>query len=144
MHWERRSAALPLAAASLLAPLSLHWIVWCLLNMPNIGARSAADFGSWIGLSVVLVGHAHIALLVAAVQWTRTLRAVPTAHLRNGLSRAWGLALAVTVGVACLPGILLMGIPPILVAVTGTFVVPVMFVTTVRNVERERVALEAT
>lgn len=144
MRWEHRSAALPLAAASLIAPLSLHWIVWCVLSMPDIGARSAADFGSWIGMSVVLVGHAHIALLVAAVSWARKLRTVPTAYLRNGLSRAWGVALGVTVGVACLPGIVLLGIPPILVAVTGMFVVPVMFVATARSIERERLALEAT
>ena len=144
MHWERRSAALPLAAMSLVAPLSLHWIVWCLLDVPHIGLRSAEDFGSWIGVSAVLVGHAHIALLVAAVRWTRKLRAMPTPCLRTDLSRAWGLALGVAVGVACLPGVVLLGIPPILVAVTGLFFVPLMFHVTARSIERERLALEAT
>jgi hypothetical protein len=144
MRWERRSAALPLAAVSLIAPLSLHWIVWCLLDLPHIGLQSAEDFGQWIGISAVLVGHAHIALLVAAVRWTRKLRTLPTAYLRIDLSRAWGLALGVAVGVACLPGVVLLGIPPILVAVTGLFFVPVMFHLTARSIERERVALEAT
>ena len=144
MRWERRSAALPLAAVSLAAPLTLHWIVWCLLDVPRIGLQSAEDFGQWIGISAVLVGHAHIALLVAAVRWTRKLRTLPTPQLRVDLSRAWGLALGVAVGVACLPGVVLLGIPPILVAVTGLFFVPVMFHLTARSIERERVALEAT
>jgi hypothetical protein len=144
MRWERRSAALPLAALSLMAPLSLHWIVWCLLDVPHIGLQSAEDFGGWIGVSAVLVGHAHIALLVAAVRWTRKLRTLPTVALRVDLSRAWGLALGVSVGVACLPGIVLLGIPPILVAVTGLFFVPLMFHLIARRIERERLALEAT
>jgi hypothetical protein len=143
-RWERRSAALPLAAVSLMAPLSLHWIVWCLLDVPHIGIKSAEDFGSWIGVSAVLVGHAHIALLVAAVRWTRKLRTLPTLALRVDLSRAWGLALGVAVGVACLPGVVLLGIPPILVAVTGLCFVPLMFHVTARRIERERLALEAT
>lgn len=143
-RWERRSAALPVAAVSLIAPLSLHWIVWSLLGMPHIGLQSADDFGQSIGISAVLVGHAHIALLVAAVRWTGKLRALPTPYLRVDLSRAWGLALGVAVGVACLPGVVLLGIPPILVAVTGLFFVPVMFHLTARTIERERVALEAT
>jgi hypothetical protein len=48
------------------------------------------------------------------------------------------------VGLACLPGIVLLGIPPILVALTGLLFIPAMYVVTARCIQRERFALEAT
>lgn len=96
-----------------------------------------------IGLSVVLVGHAHLALLVCAVRWAFTLRTRATAELRVGLGRAWGKALAISAGIACLPGAVLLGIPPLLVAVTGLLFVPFMYFGTARILASERIALEA-
>ena len=72
MAWERASAALPLAAVSLLAPLTIHGLVWTGLAPSESFTSAVADFGAWIGLSVVLVGHAHLALLVCAVRWAFT------------------------------------------------------------------------
>ena len=144
MAWERRSAALPMAAVSLLAPLTIHGIVWFGLSRPEVAATAMADFGTWIGLSALIVGHAHLALLVCSVRWACKLRAVETLELRIGLGRAWGKALLVTLGVACLPGIVLLAVPPILVAATGLVFVPLMFHVAARTVARERMALEAT
>jgi hypothetical protein len=142
-RWERAAAAWPLAALSLVTPLTIHLIVdW----IPNRGhdASMLQDFGTWIALSVVLVGHSHLAVLVGAVRWARSLPERPTELLTYGLSRSWGVTLLVAVGLACLPGIVLLGIPPILVAVTGLLFIPVMYVLTARCIQRERFALEAT
>ncbi|HEY3817026.1 MAG TPA: hypothetical protein VGL81_07645 [Polyangiaceae bacterium] len=140
MSWERSSAALPMAALSLLAPLSIHGAIWWIHAQPG---PMADDFGIWIAVSMVIVGHAHIALLVCAVRWAYRLRSVETVQLRADLGRAWGSALLVSAGVACIPGIVLLAIPPILVLVTGLAFVPLMYHCTAGAVARERLALEA-
>ena len=142
--WERKSAVFPVAALSLLAPLTLHGLVWFALGRPQPFESGMGDFGEWIALSVVIVGHAHLALLVCAVRWAYKLGSVETPRLRLGVGNAWGTALLVSAGVACLPGVVLIGIPPILVLVTGLAFVPLMYFWTARTVARERVALEAT
>jgi hypothetical protein len=144
MAWERASVALPLAALSLLAPLTIHFVVYTMLKgSGGGGAATLDDFGSWVALSALLVGHAHAALLIGSVIWARRLRARPTAELGQGVNQAWGKVLLVSIGCACLPGIVLIGIPPVLVAVTGLLFVPVMFVVTVRILAAERWTLEA-
>jgi hypothetical protein len=144
MHWERRSAALPLAALSLLAPLTIHWVVYAGMSLSSLGESTLEDFGTWMSLSVLIVGHAHLALLVAAVRWAARLRAMPTEELQLTTHRAWGAALLVSVGIACIPGIVLLAIPPVLVALTGLLFVPLMYVVTARKLAVERGALEAT
>jgi hypothetical protein len=136
-RWQRASAALPLAALSMIAPLTLHFVVWCL-----VAPREALDFGKWIAISVVVVGHAHVALGVCSVLWALSLCRRETSALDSRLLRGWLKALGITVGVACVPGVLLLGIPPLLVAVTGLVFVPAMFAVTVRCMRRERLALE--
>jgi hypothetical protein len=146
MDWERRGAALPLAALSLVAPLTIHWLVYMVLSSSGASSLQSLmdDFGTWVALSVVIVGHAHLALLVAAVRWAVKLRTVPTDQLRLDVHRRWGVALLVAAGIACIPGIVLLAIPPILVAVTGLLFVPAMYVVTARNLAVERMALEST
>jgi hypothetical protein len=141
-RWERPAAAWPIAALSLVTPLTIHLLVdW----IPNMGRDVLLqDFGTWIAISVVLVGHSHLAVLVGAVRWARSLRERPTELLTTGLTRSWGLTLLVAVGLACLPGIVLLGIPPILVALTGLLFIPAMYLVTARCIQRERFALEAT
>jgi hypothetical protein len=148
MRWERRSTALPLAALSLLTPLTLHAIVLAVMASTPLGeptgGRYLEDVGRWIGVSVLIVGHAHVALLVCAVRWTARLRALPTSELRWRGIPSWGRALLVSTGVACVPGLLLLAIPPTVVLVTGALFVPLMYGWTSRILERERTVLEAT
>jgi hypothetical protein len=54
--WERLSLAWPLTALSLLAPLTLHYLI----ALPLGGG---ARFDGWIVLSVLLVGLPHLALV---------------------------------------------------------------------------------
>ena len=145
MRWERMSVALPIAAASILAPLTIHGIVFCTLSVPSGGVTASAvdAFGTWIGLSALIVGHAHVAVLVGTVRWAYRLRATPTARLRVDLHKHWGKTLLVAVGVACIPGIVLLGIPPLLVAITGVAFLPAAFGIAARAVVSERLELEA-
>ena len=143
VRWERASVALPLAAVSMLAPLTIHCVVWCGMSASTLSWTTLRDYGGWIAMSALLVSHAHLAVLVGAVRWAWSLRSRPTAELRSNLLRHWGLTLLVAVGAACLPGVVLLGIPPILVAVTGLLFVPAMFAVAARSVQQERLALEA-
>jgi hypothetical protein len=136
--WERAGAALPLAALSMVAPLSIHFVVWCLAARQDV-----VGFGEWIAVSVVLVGHAHVALCACAVLWARGLCRRETAALGDGLGGSWVKALCVAVGVACVPGIFLLGIPPLIVLVTGLVLIPAMYSATVRCMRSERLELEA-
>jgi hypothetical protein len=149
MRWERRAAALPLAALSLVAPLTIHWLVFLALSTQSVlaggawGHRLLDEFGWWVGLSAVLVGHAHIALLVAATRWACRLHRVSTDELRVA-HRPWVKALLISFGIACVPGAVLFVIPPILVVLTGLLFVPFMYGATVRTLLTERQLLEAT
>jgi len=142
MRWERSSAAFPLAAVSLLAPLTIHFLVYALFDMSHFGVSTLDDFGKWVAVSAVIVGHAHLALLVCASRWAYKLRARSTDEIPLDVNRAWLEALLISAGIACLPGIVLLGIPPILVVLTGLLFVPVMFKLMARRVVDERGVLE--
>jgi len=143
MGWERSSVALPLAAVSLLAPLTIHFVVYAMLDMGHLGASTLDDFSKWMAISVVIVGHAHLALLVCAARWAYKLRTRVTDEIPLDVNRAWLEALLVSAGIACLPGIVLLGIPPVLVVLTGLLFVPLMFKAMARRVVAERGVLEA-
>jgi hypothetical protein len=145
MSWERPSVALPLAATAMLAPLTLHGLVWGVLCVPSgsLSASTPSDFGTWIALSALIVGHAHLAVLVGSVRWAYRLRATPTPELCKALHKPWGITLLVAVGVACIPGVVLLGIPPLLVAVTGIAFLPATFGLAARKVVSERFELDA-
>jgi hypothetical protein len=141
--WERSSAAFPLAAASLLAPLTIHFLVYAVFDVAHFGASTFEDFGGWAAISVVIVGHAHLALLVCASRWAYGLRTRATDEIPLDVNRAWLEALLISAGIACLPGIVLLAIPPILVVLTGLLFVPLMFKAMARVVVGERGVLEA-
>jgi hypothetical protein len=140
-RWERASTALPLAALSMTAPLTIHFVVWSLLVGPT--HASARDFGQWIAASVVIVGHAHLALAACAARWAYKLRERESWALGAGVGASSLKALFLSVGVACLPGVLLIGLPPVLVLVTGIAFVPAMYMATASCLRRERLALDS-
>jgi len=128
---EPWSLELPLVATSLLAPLTLHFFVVTLLS--GVDARS---FATWIRVSLAIVGHAHIALAVCAVRFARKLRREEVANVH----REWGKALAVAVGVAAFPGVILFVVPPALSALTGGAFIPWMFLFAAASFRAERFA----
>ena len=132
------STALPLAAMSLLLPLTLHYVFLALF-----GTGSARDFAAWIRLSMVIVGHAHLALMGMAIAFARkmgrsTSEGLGAMPVHREWAKAWGLA----IGVSAVPGLVFFAFPPILVAITGLAVIPLMFVLVRRCVMNERALLE--
>jgi hypothetical protein len=111
----------------MVAPLSLHFVVGSFFAWPHAG-----DYDAWIFLSVLLVGHAHVALCVCAVLWARGVCRRQTATLGDGLQGSMLKTLLIATGVASAPGALFLGVPPLLVLVTGVVFVPAMYAATVR------------
>jgi hypothetical protein len=143
-RWERASVALPMAATSMLAPLLLHAVVWWVMNLfsGELPDRYFVDFGEWIAMSSLIVGHAHISVLVGTVHWSLGLPKCATKDLSRDLYKSWGRTLGIAVLVACAPGIVLLAVPPLLVAITGLAFLPAAYFVASRGVASERVALE--
>jgi hypothetical protein len=135
---EAWSSALPLAAISLLAPLTLHFL-FCLAT----GFESTRDFGKWIQISLVIVGHAHLTLMALAIAFSRKMARLETDQLaRLSIHREWGKALGITVAVSAVPGVILLAVPPVLSAITGVVFVPFMFALMRRRVLSERATMQ--
>ena len=134
---EVYSTALPLAAISLLAPLTLHFAFSAIVL-----EKSLHDFADWIRISFIIVGHAHIALMCASVAFARKMKRMDTPALAAmPITREWARALGIAVLVAAMPGIILFLIPPLLALFTGLAFVPFMFVLMRRRVLNERAAM---
>lgn len=142
---ETPSVAFPLVATSLLGPLSIHYLVWFGWNLlaPTLPIEIAAidrDFGDWIQLSLLVVGHCHVVLAWAAWQAGASTPRLPTEVLAtDGMSqglRAIGLVTLFSV----LPGVVLCLVPTAIVLVTGLFV-PLAFAAVRGLVRRERLVL---
>jgi hypothetical protein len=118
---ERFSLIMPMVAASLLTPLSLHLLVGTTLF------SSAEFFNSWVLVSLILVGHAHLTLIIfSIIHVVRLQRDLDHDTLITGASS--GLrALLWTVAASTIPGAALICVPPILVGFTGILFVPWMF-----------------
>jgi hypothetical protein len=136
---ERASVAATLAGWALLTPLSLHLVV------AAAGATSWGDcvtaFDRWIDASLVLTGFAHVTLAVLGWRYANKLRAWD--HVREdapgGGWAAWGW----TILASCLPGIIALAIPPIVVALTGLLFIPATFTFMRWRVSQERFVLAA-
>lgn len=134
---ERASLALPLCAFTLLAPLSLHLLFGVVFLEPTFH-----QFDNWIAISLMLVGHAHLTLMILAILHV----------VRLGRELDWGLpvggaprglrALAWTTLASAVPGIFLLAIPPLLVFITGLAFVPWVFAWASRRARTERQRLE--
>ena len=131
---ETWSVALPLAGLAFLLPLTLHYFV-----SPLLGSDGPQKYDSWIRMSVMIVGHAHVALALLCVRFARRLhRAADVEQVRADGWKAYGL----TVLVAAIPGVMLFALPPAITALTGLLFVPWMFEWARRRVATERLVLE--
>lgn len=137
---ELWSTSLPLIATSLLAPLSIHFCAAPLFGPHYDFMRS---YAGWIRISLVVVGHAHLALAFMAHRFAKKMRSKSPTDLREmPLTGEWGRALGIAVLVAAIPGILLLVVPPVLSAITGILFIPFMFVLMHHNLTHERSAIE--
>lgn len=134
---EAGSMAPLLAGAAMLLPLTIQFFAGLVLS------ADIDDYDGWIAISAIAVGHCHLILAVRAWRYGKRLAAVPTmALLHRSYDPGWktyGIVLAASV----FPGVLLMFVPVILVAVTGLFI-PLIYGWAARRIASERDALAMT
>ena len=133
---ERASVALPLMGLALLAPLTIHWLVYVVANLGDLSHTH--HFDEWIAMSLVIVGHAHLVLAFLAYRFATKLRRSAAADPAAAPGKHGWIALAFTTLAGAVPGIVLFAIPPVLVAVTGLVFVPLGFYAVGRRALAER------
>jgi hypothetical protein len=99
---------------ALLSPLSVHAFL-----IGVLGDERPEEVASWILMSLVIVGAAHAALACMTAQ--RVLLLAQGEEPR-GLGRVYLL----TIAWGCVPGVVLFLIPPLMVALTGLAVLPLL------------------
>jgi hypothetical protein len=130
---EPWSVGLPLVAFALLAPLTLH------MSVAFSAGGVEKDFDGWIAASVVVVGHAHLALAAHGIVWARRVARTPRDMLPTLPGWLWAWAAAIVA--AAVPGMILYLIPPLLTAATGLVFIPAAYLGMRRVVAGERLAI---
>ena len=147
---EVASFALPMIGCSLLLPLTLHTLFLILTRGLGAGGSGHTDFpfppdleccDSWITVSVVIVGHAH--LVLAGNAWLYARRLARETDLSLPRSDGW-IALAWTVLASAIPGAILWLVPPTIAVATGTAFIPAMYARARTIARRERATLDGT
>ncbi|MBK8253534.1 MAG: hypothetical protein IPK82_12810 [Polyangiaceae bacterium] len=142
---ERRSIALPLVGASLLGPLSMHMLVYIpILGLPRVSnlGEVVKGFDVWICLSLVLVGIAHGVLAWKSYRFADRLSQLPLVILSEKIPTSpWSVFGWVWLA-SIFPGAIALFIPPILTAITGAVLIPLMFNWAYKRVLQERNQLE--
>lgn len=135
---EAPSIWLPASAMALLLPLLTHFAFASI-----IGMRTDTDgFDQWIRVSLIIVGHAHIALVVLIALFAKKVKKMSTEELATfRIHREWAKIWLIVIGISCLPGIILYLIPPLIVAVTGLATIPLIILLLYKAVLSERTEL---
>lgn len=122
-QWERRGIAWPLMGIAMIAPLMIHYFVASLLS----GQLAPLDeFGMWVGLSALIVGHVHYFVGAQGAAFARDVVESTDDRLPLLKGRGWR-ALVVAVGTSLMPGLAALGIPCLVVALTGVVFLPACY-----------------
>jgi len=155
-RWQSLGLAMPMVACSLAMPLTLHFVCFAawsgFTSLASVGPvyrsnvpgwyrflGNIAEFDTWIALSAIVVGHAHLVLATHAALFVRGLRrllpeAPPPSHPgRRGLIAA--------IVASAIPGGIILLIPPALTFITGVVFVPLMYRAAADTFVRERFQL---
>lgn len=132
---EVASIATPMIGMTMLTPLFLHYLF-------VLACDSTGGYSHWIQISLIIVGHAHLALMGLCYGYARKLKRLPYPEL-EGLSvlQEWSKTLGIVVLVSSVPGLILFAVPPILSAITGLAFIPAMFIVARRLLLKERALL---
>jgi hypothetical protein len=136
------SFALPLAAVGLLMPYTLHAAVsevWCVVTSST--GDHVRELDGWIVFTVPFVALSHLVIVGFGARFGRQLAA--GVGPKDAFGYAAG-AVALATLAACIPGIVLLAIPPVVVAVTAAAFVPPAFQGMAKRAALEHAALEAT
>jgi hypothetical protein len=102
----------PIVGIALMGPLTLHAPVVLWLD-------SAQGFETWVQISLVITGFAHLTFAALCAFHAADL-------VRDRPAMALGKILWITVAASCVPGLMWYAIPPMLVGVTGALLLPVL------------------
>jgi hypothetical protein len=127
-RWFVGSLTVPTWGIALLSPLTLHALV--VLPFGMVGGAVWEGFDGWVTLSLLITGIAH--LVFAGTCANRVVAVAAGRPARSPRS-----VVAITVLTSCVPFVLLLGIPPALVAITALPLVQLLPMLD-RLVERER------
>lgn len=128
---EAGSVAPLLAGIALLLPLTIHFLAGAL-----VGAE-IASFDDWILASAVVVGHCHLILAVRAWRHGKRMAVASTGEILAERFDAGWKTYAIVLAASLFPGVLLLFVPVILVAVTGLFI-PMIYGWAARRLAAER------
>ncbi len=114
----------PLAGVCLLAPHSIHLVIDLAIFSMYAPMSLVPDFGSYMTLTAALLIPAYGTLVARSRRFARRLVRHPDRAAREpaGLQALFAATLA-----ALIPGVLLLGIPSVLVAITGALFIPLSF-----------------
>jgi hypothetical protein len=134
---EMRSLVFPIASLTLMMPFTIHFLVGTLfLCIPF------SVFNAWFLISLLLVGHAHLTLLILSVMHVVRIRnELDRGAVVGGIAQGFW-ALLWTVTASTVPGAVLLCIPPVVVALTGLLFIPWMFHWAAKRAQQERFLLE--
>ena len=122
----RPSLVWPLVGLSALMPLTLHFLVFMLMEGPGrvVYGRGIEHFSVYIGLSSLVVLPAYLMLFYECFAHAKKVLQSAPEHVDQ---TDGGRALLRTALAGCLPGVAIFGVPPLVVAVTGLFFIPFSF-----------------
>jgi hypothetical protein len=136
---EGLSAALPLAALSLLMPLTLwYFLVRFLAAVASDDGLTATSSDQMISISVFLTGIAHLALAVFSVRFGLKLATRETEDLRESGPSTWMGGWVVATLAGTIPGVLFFLLPTMLIAITGMYFIPIMLIGMAKRIALER------
>lgn len=128
------SLRMPMLGLTLVMPITLH-----AMTMMCIGEMSTDDISSWIWMSTLGAAQAYVAL--SWLTYKDAERIVTNTATQPWKKRAWA-ALWKTTAASCIPGIVLIGIPPVLTFLTGAAFIPAMYFLAHRITDWERACTE--
>ena len=118
-RWAGLSLALPSAGIVMMGPLTLH-----LLAVPAaMVSRTMAvmdGFDTWAFWSLVLVGHVHVVCAILAAR--RGFKLADPTQQAHSVLVIYGVGLALSL----VPGIILLAVPTVVVALTGALLLPAL------------------
>lgn len=120
---------LPAGALALLLPITLHLLVAVALG------SAGSEFDRWVRGSMIITGMAHLLFAVLCMLRAHQL-------LRREPAIAPGNIFGAVVATSCVPFVVLFAVPPVLVALTGLPILPLLRAMAPR-IERERAELAA-
>ncbi len=122
-HGEYESLFYPMAATSLLAPLTLHFVAYALVSHGAVDLFSRFD--GWIALAGLISTPALAALVVLCHRFAKAkTEALGVVADDDGATLH---ALFLTGLFAAIPGVIFFFVPPLLAVLTGLFFLPPMF-----------------